>query len=138
MQQPGCLREKVLAAVVGAAVGDRGHDREGRALEHLLAGVADAHGRRPVAAGESGGPGYLGVVFDVAGGAAAPARCQRAEAVKGLGTRRLATVAYSAAIIGVLHGLNVLAIFATALLAGHRVSKTAPLPEPSASEDAPV
>jgi heme A synthase len=50
----------------------------------------------------------------------------------------LAYAAYSAAIIGVLHGLNALAIFAVALLAGHRVRKTAPVAEPSAPEDAPV
>jgi len=36
-------------------------------------------------------------------------------------------LAYSAAIIGVLHGLNALAIFAVALLAGRRVPKTAPV-----------
>ena len=39
----------------------------------------------------------------------------------------LAYAAYSAAIIGVLHGLNALAIFAVALLAGRRVPKTAPI-----------
>jgi hypothetical protein len=50
----------------------------------------------------------------------------------------LAYAAYSAAIVGVLHGLNALAIFAVALLAGHRVPKAAPVVEPSASEDAPV
>ena len=50
----------------------------------------------------------------------------------------LAYAAYSAAIIGVLHGLNALAIFAVALLAGRRVPKTAPAAEPSVSEDAPV
>ena len=50
----------------------------------------------------------------------------------------LAYAAYSAAIIGVLHGLNALAIFAVALLAGRRVPKTAPVAEPSVSEDAPV
>ncbi|MGN6171932.1 MAG: hypothetical protein ACTHPS_03100 [Streptosporangiaceae bacterium] len=50
----------------------------------------------------------------------------------------LAYTAYSAAIIGVLHGLNALAIFAVALLAGHRVAKTAPVMQPSAPEDAPV
>jgi hypothetical protein len=38
----------------------------------------------------------------------------------------------------VLHGLNALAIFAVALLAGRRVPKTAPVAEPSVSEDAPV
>jgi hypothetical protein len=50
----------------------------------------------------------------------------------------LAYAAYSAAIIGVLHGLNALAIFAVALLAGRRVPKTAPIAEQSAQEDAPV
>jgi hypothetical protein len=50
----------------------------------------------------------------------------------------LAAAAYSIAIIGVLHGLNALAIFAVALLAGHRVPKTAPVPERSDPEDAPV
>jgi heme A synthase len=50
----------------------------------------------------------------------------------------LAYAAYSAAIVGVLHGLNALAIFAVALLAGRRVPKTAPVAEPSAPEDAPV
>ena len=44
----------------------------------------------------------------------------------------LAYAAYSAAIIGVLHGLNALAIFAVALLAGRRVPKPAPVAEPSA------
>lgn len=37
----------------------------------------------------------------------------------------LAYAAYSAAIVGVLHGLNALAIFAVALLAGRRAPKTA-------------
>jgi len=50
----------------------------------------------------------------------------------------LAYAAYSAPIVGVLHGLNALAIFAVALLAGRRVPKTAPLPEPSAPENAPI
>jgi hypothetical protein len=50
----------------------------------------------------------------------------------------LAYAAYSTAIIGVLHGLNALAIFAVALLAGRRVPKTAPVAEPSARTDAPV
>jgi hypothetical protein len=50
----------------------------------------------------------------------------------------LAYAAYSAAIIGALHGLNALAIFAVALLAGRRVPKTAPAEQPSAPEDAPV
>ena len=50
----------------------------------------------------------------------------------------LAYTAYSYAIIGVLHGLNALAIFAVALLAGRRVPKTAPVAEQSAQEDAPV
>jgi hypothetical protein len=50
----------------------------------------------------------------------------------------LAYAAYSAAIIGVLHGLNALAIFAVALLAGRRVPKTAPVAKPSVPEDAPV
>jgi hypothetical protein len=50
----------------------------------------------------------------------------------------LAYAAYSDAIIGVLHGLNALAIFAVALLAGHRVPKAVPVAEPSAPEDAPV
>jgi hypothetical protein len=50
----------------------------------------------------------------------------------------LAYAAYSAAIVGVLHGLNALAIFAFALLAGRRVPKTAPVAEPSAPEDAAV
>jgi uncharacterized membrane protein YccF (DUF307 family) len=50
----------------------------------------------------------------------------------------LAYAAYSAAIIGVLHGLNALAIFAVALLAGRRVPKTARVAQPSAPEDAPV
>ena len=49
----------------------------------------------------------------------------------------LAYAAYSTAIVGVLHGLNALAIFAVALLAGRRVPKTAPVAEPSAPEDAP-
>ena len=50
----------------------------------------------------------------------------------------LAYAAYSAAIVGVLHGLNALAIFAVALLGGRRVPKTAPAAEPSAAEEAPV
>ncbi|MGN6813166.1 MAG: hypothetical protein ACTHMP_20050 [Thermomicrobiales bacterium] len=50
----------------------------------------------------------------------------------------LAFAAYSNAIVGVLHGLNALAIFAVALLAGHRVPKTAPIAEQSAQEDVPV
>ena len=50
----------------------------------------------------------------------------------------LAYAAYSAAIVGVLHGLNALAIFAVALLAGRRVPKAAAVAEPSAAEDAPV
>ena len=50
----------------------------------------------------------------------------------------LAYAAYSAAIVGVLHGLNALAIFAMALLAGRRVPKAAPVAEPSAAEEAPV
>jgi heme A synthase len=50
----------------------------------------------------------------------------------------LAYTAYSYAIIGVLHGLNALAIFAVALLAGRRAPKTAPVAEQSAQEDAPV
>lgn len=50
----------------------------------------------------------------------------------------LAYAAYSAAIVGVLHGLNALAIFGVALLAGRRVAKTATVAEPSAAEDAPV
>jgi hypothetical protein len=50
----------------------------------------------------------------------------------------LAYAAYSHAIIGVLHGLNALAIFAVALLAGHRVPKTAAIAEPAATENAPV
>ena len=50
----------------------------------------------------------------------------------------LAYAAYSAAIVGVLHGLNALAIFAVALLAGRRVPKAAPVAEPSAAEEAPV
>ena len=50
----------------------------------------------------------------------------------------LAYAAYSAAIIGALHGLNALAIFAAALRAGHRVPNTAPQPEPSAPKDATV
>ena len=50
----------------------------------------------------------------------------------------LAYAAYSAAIVGVLHGLNALAIFAVALLAGRRVPKAAPVAEPSVPEDAPV
>ena len=50
----------------------------------------------------------------------------------------LAYAAYSAAIIGVLHGLNALAILALALLSGRRVPKTAPVAEPSAPEDAPA
>jgi hypothetical protein len=50
----------------------------------------------------------------------------------------LAYAAYSAPIVGVLHGLNALAIFAIALLVGRRVPKTAPLPEPSAPENAPI
>ena len=50
----------------------------------------------------------------------------------------LAYAANSAAIIGVLHGLNALAIFAVALLAGHRVPKTAAIAQPAATEDAPV
>jgi hypothetical protein len=40
----------------------------------------------------------------------------------------LAYAAYSAAIVGVLHGLNALAIFAVALLAARRVAKTTPAP----------
>ena len=50
----------------------------------------------------------------------------------------LAYAAYSAAVVGVLHGLNALAIFALALLAGRRVPKAAPVAEPSAAEEAPV
>ncbi len=50
----------------------------------------------------------------------------------------LAYAAYSAAIVGVLHGLNALAIFAVALLAGRRVPKAAPVAKPSAAEEAPV
>jgi hypothetical protein len=50
----------------------------------------------------------------------------------------LAYAAYSTPIVGALHGLNALTIFAVALLAGRRVPKTAPLPEPSATENAPV
>jgi hypothetical protein len=50
----------------------------------------------------------------------------------------LAYAAYSAAIVGVLHGLNALAIFAVALLAGRRVPKAAHAAEPSAAEEAPV
>jgi hypothetical protein len=50
----------------------------------------------------------------------------------------LAYAAYSTAIFGVLHGLNALAIFAVALLAGRRVPNAAPVAEPSAPEDAPV
>ena len=50
----------------------------------------------------------------------------------------LAYAAYSAAIIGALHGLNAIAIFAVALLAGRRVPKAAPVAEPSAAEEAPV
>ena len=38
----------------------------------------------------------------------------------------LAYAAYSASVVGVLHGLNALAIFAVALLAGRRAVKTAP------------
>ena len=49
-----------------------------------------------------------------------------------------AYAAYSAAIVGALHGLNALAIFAVALLAGRRVPKTAAAAEPSAAEDVPV
>ena len=45
----------------------------------------------------------------------------------------LAYAAYSTAIIGALHGLNALTIFGAALLAGRRVSKTAPAAESSAS-----
>ena len=40
----------------------------------------------------------------------------------------LAYAAYSAAIVGVLHGLNALAIFTVALLAGRRVPKAAQRP----------
>jgi hypothetical protein len=40
----------------------------------------------------------------------------------------LAYAAYSAAIVGVLHGLNALAIFAVALLAGRRVPRRRPRP----------
>ena len=50
----------------------------------------------------------------------------------------LAYAAYSAPVVGVLHGLNALAIFAVALLAGRRVPKSAAVAEPSAAEDAPV
>jgi hypothetical protein len=50
----------------------------------------------------------------------------------------LAYAAYSAAIVGVLHGLNALAIFAMALLAGRRVPKAAPVAELSATEEALV
>jgi hypothetical protein len=49
-----------------------------------------------------------------------------------------AYAAYSAPTVGVLHGLNALAIFAVALLAGRRVPDTAAVAEPSAAEDAPV
>jgi hypothetical protein len=50
----------------------------------------------------------------------------------------LAYAAYSTAVIGALHGLNALAIFAVALLAGHRVPNAVPVAEPSTQEDAPV
>jgi hypothetical protein len=50
----------------------------------------------------------------------------------------LAYAAYSYAIIGVLHGLNALAIFAVALLAGRRVPKTTPTANQPAHQDAPV
>ena len=50
----------------------------------------------------------------------------------------LAYAAYSAAIVGALHGLVAIAIFAVALLAGRRVPKTAAVAEPSAAQDAPV
>ena len=50
----------------------------------------------------------------------------------------LAYAANSAAIIGVLHGLNALAIFAVALLAGRRVPKTAAVAKPAVPENAPV
>ena len=49
-----------------------------------------------------------------------------------------AYAAYSAPVVGVLHGLNALAIFAVALLAGRRLPNTAAVAEPSAAEDAPV
>ena len=50
----------------------------------------------------------------------------------------LAYTAYSYAIIGVLHGLNALAIFAVALLAGRRIRKPAPIAGQPAQEDAPI
>jgi hypothetical protein len=50
----------------------------------------------------------------------------------------LAYAAYSAAIAGVLHGLNALAIFAVALLAGRRVPTAAPAAGPPAAEQAPL
>lgn len=50
----------------------------------------------------------------------------------------LAYAAYDTAVIGVLHGLNALAIFAVALLAARRVPKTASAAEPSRAERAQV
>jgi hypothetical protein len=49
----------------------------------------------------------------------------------------LAYAAYSAAIVGVLHGLNALAIFAVALLAGRRVPKAATVTIADISRGAP-
>jgi len=50
----------------------------------------------------------------------------------------LAYAAYSAAIVGVLHGLDALAIFAVALLAGHRVPKASPVARRSANRGRPA
>jgi len=50
----------------------------------------------------------------------------------------LAYAAYGTAVIGALHGLNALAIFAVSLQAGRRVSKTAPADQASARDETKV
>ena len=49
----------------------------------------------------------------------------------------LAYAAYSAPVVGVLHGLNALAIFAVALLAARRPARPAPVPGVPASVSVP-
>ena len=46
----------------------------------------------------------------------------------------LAFAAMAVPVVGVLHGLNALAIFGVALLAGRRVPKAAPVAEPAAQD----
>jgi heme A synthase len=50
----------------------------------------------------------------------------------------LAYTAYGTAIVGALHGVNALAIFAVSLQAGRRVSKTAPADEAPARDETKV